>query len=267
MSDTFNEVEEEVPASEVEDLEDGQDDQGDETDEVEELTFLDIDQYRDHMVKVRVDGEDIDVPLSEAVAGFSRQADYTRKTQELAQQRAELQWATAIRGALDNDPAGTLELLKAHYGIQQQAAEQSDPLLDDSWDDDPVDKKYLEIDQRLQRFEQEQANTRLQNEVSKLSSKYGEDFDPGEVVAAAMQMGTTDLEGTYKQIAFDRLLAKQQESAQRASAAEGKRTTKRAASVVSGGTSTAKTGAGAEFGAVDSIEDAFRAAKRELGIT
>ena len=167
MTDTLDEVQLEVPEDQLEELANGQDDQEDETaeGEEEELPFLDIDQFRNHRVTVKVDGEDIEVPLSEAVAGFSRQADYTRKTQELAQQRAELQWATAIRGALDNDPAGTLELLKAHYGLQSPAQPQAvdDPLFDDSWDE-PVNEKYREIDQRLRRFEEEQATSRLQNE-------------------------------------------------------------------------------------------------------
>lgn len=38
---------------------------------------LDIDEFADHYVTVKVDGEEVRVPLSEAVAGYSRQADYT----------------------------------------------------------------------------------------------------------------------------------------------------------------------------------------------
>ena len=69
-----------------------------------EISRLDINELGDHYITVRVDGEDVDVLLSEAVAGYSRQSDYTRKTQELATQKSELQWATAIKQALDNDP-------------------------------------------------------------------------------------------------------------------------------------------------------------------
>ena len=39
---------------------------------------------------VRVDGEELEVPLPELIAGYSRQADYTKKTQALASQRQEL---------------------------------------------------------------------------------------------------------------------------------------------------------------------------------
>jgi hypothetical protein len=40
---------------------------------------------------VRVDGKEEQVPLSELLAGYSRTSDYTRKTQEVANQRKELE--------------------------------------------------------------------------------------------------------------------------------------------------------------------------------
>jgi hypothetical protein len=41
----------------------------------------------DPTVTVRIDGKDVDVPLSELKNGYQRQADYTRKTMEAAEQR------------------------------------------------------------------------------------------------------------------------------------------------------------------------------------
>lgn len=43
------------------------------------------------MVTVKVDGQDVQVPLQEALNGYMRQAAFTKKTQELAQQRQQLQ--------------------------------------------------------------------------------------------------------------------------------------------------------------------------------
>lgn len=40
-------------------------------------------------VKLKVQGEEVEVPLREALQGYQRQADYTRKTQELKAQREE----------------------------------------------------------------------------------------------------------------------------------------------------------------------------------
>ena len=53
---------------------------------------------------VKVDGEEVEVSLDELISGYSRQSDYTRKTQELASQRSEMeqlqqQWASEISQA------------------------------------------------------------------------------------------------------------------------------------------------------------------------
>ena len=53
----------------------------------EPKNYLDVDEVADRYVRVRVDGQDVEVPVREALQGYSRTADYTRKTQELAAQR------------------------------------------------------------------------------------------------------------------------------------------------------------------------------------
>ena len=122
---------------------------------------LNVDEFADHHVVVKVDGEDVRGPLSEAVAGYSRQADYTRKTQELAQQKQSLQWASAVAQALENDPAKTIDLLHTHYGLSkaqaQQVAEQAAEDAGDSEWDDPVAARVKELDQRIAQVEQERA--------------------------------------------------------------------------------------------------------------
>lgn len=226
---------------------------------------LDLSEYSDHYVTVKVDGEEVRVPLSEAVAGYSRQADYTRKTQELASQKQELQWASAIRQALESDPASTLDLLSNHYGISRNDARQmveDDPFLTDFGIDDPVDKRLQEIDRRVSAFEQVQAQQRLQDEIVRLQTKYGEDFDPQEVVSAALAQGNTNLEAVFKQVAFDRVSTKRKVDSERDTKAVE---AKRSASVVSGATS-AKT-AKDTVGPVKSISDAWNSAKRTHGIT
>ena len=55
----------------------------------------------DPLVTIKVDGKEVQVPLSEVKAGYQRQADYTRKTMEVSEQRkaaeAEIQRAQAER--------------------------------------------------------------------------------------------------------------------------------------------------------------------------
>lgn len=43
------------------------------------------------LVKVKINGEEKEIPLAEAIAGYQRQQDYTAKTQELAQEKARIQ--------------------------------------------------------------------------------------------------------------------------------------------------------------------------------
>lgn len=81
--------------------------------EAPDTPVLSIDEYSSYRVPVKLDGEELQVPLSEAIAGYQRQADYTRKTQELSQQREQVQFATALQAALDSDPASTLELFES----------------------------------------------------------------------------------------------------------------------------------------------------------
>jgi len=236
-----------------------------------DIPELNIDEFADHYVTVKVDGEDVRVPLSEAVAGYSRHADYTRKTQELAQQRQELQWANAIRMALENNPSQTIDLLSQHYGVSRAEAQRiadDYSVLEETWSD-PVESKMSELDKRIRAFEEQQAYAELERSIQSLQTKYGEDFDPQEVVSAALAQGTNNLEAVYKQIAFDRVAAKA-EAAKKVAAdkvAQEKAVieSKKAASAVSGG-SSAKGGT-EESGPIRSISDAWNAAKRSYGIS
>ena len=52
---------------------------------------------------IKIDGEEQQVSLEELQQGYQRQADYTRKTQEIAVERERLQQAEAIVSALETD--------------------------------------------------------------------------------------------------------------------------------------------------------------------
>ena len=118
---------------------------------VVEQDYFAWDEYADKPVKLNIAGEEIDVPLKEALAGYQRQADYTRKTQELSEQRKQVQFGTALQEALQNDPKSTLELLKQHYGVQEQQSSEDELLLD------PVEKQYRQLETRMKSMEQEKA--------------------------------------------------------------------------------------------------------------
>jgi hypothetical protein len=77
-----------------------------ESEEESEEEELDEDESEEEpeFYSVKVDGEELEVSLDELVKGYSRQSDYTRKTQELAGQRDEMtklqqQWNNEISQA------------------------------------------------------------------------------------------------------------------------------------------------------------------------
>lgn len=260
----------EIATPEVEPVVDGSTVAPSEISEAPDTPVLSVDEYSNYRVPIKIDGEELQVPLSEALAGYQRQADYTRKTQELSQQRDQLQFAAALQSALETDPQTTIDLLMDHYGISRKAAtEMANAASEmDYLSDDPIERRYRELDQRIASFEDYQSQQQVEREIQALQSKYS-DFDVKEVVSTALRMGTNDLEGVYKQLAFDRMvqqaqLAKAaQERQQQADAAVLE--AKRAASVVSGGASATSSTTNEAFVPITSVADAWEAAKRQMG--
>lgn len=237
---------------------------GGEVAEQAEPDYFDWSEYSDKRVKLPVSGEEIEVPLSEALAGYQRQADYTRKTQELSQQRQQVQFAAAIQQALDNDPVNTIKLLQEHYGVNAVDAADEDDIFAD-----PTEKQIRQLETRIKSFEEAQALQQLERNIAALQTKYGDDFEPNEVVAQALAIGSNDLEGVYKQMAFDKMMARQQaqqQVVQQRQVQEQKIVdSKRQTGIVSG--SSAASSADSAAAPVASLRDAFDLAKRQLGIS
>jgi hypothetical protein len=226
-------------------------------------SYLEADEYADHHVRVKVDGQEVSVPLREAIDGYSRQADYTRKTQELAEQQRRAQFGMTLQQALEANPQETLRILQAQYLQEQTEATPPEP---PDWTDDPDGKRWQEYDARLQRFEQQQADNELRSAVGVLQQRYGEDFNPTEVVQAAFAQNRMDLEGVYKEMAFDRYWQGQRAALDAQAAEEAARVGAKSQA------SNLHSGNGAN-NAVEpssdhpmSIEEAFAAAKRQLGV-
>ena len=232
--------------------------------------YVDPSAFDGKYVKVKVDGEDVSVPFGEAIQGYQRQADYTRKTQELASQREQLGYAQTLQQALESNPQETIDLLTRHYGVatanQMVADAQSEPQVPQF--DDPLEQRIWETEQRIQQYEQERANQQLRSEIGRLQSTY-EDFNAQEVVRLALQNNTTDLEGTYKQIAFDRLVNQvraQQEAPQILAQQEQAVTdAKRDAGFIEGGATANSPSATNEY-KPSSVSEAWALAKQQLSM-
>ncbi len=85
---------------------DEEDDQSDEDEESEE-------QGEEDRYTVKIDGKEVEIPVSELVKGYSRTADYTRKTQEVA----------AIRKAAEAEVHQSREMREA-YAQRLEAVDQ-----------------------------------------------------------------------------------------------------------------------------------------------
>lgn len=217
-----------------------------------------------------VDGEPI--TLDEARNGYLRQSDYTRKTQELAEQRRQVQSAEVLQAALARDPQATLRALADAYGVDfaggTKPASTNETSVDGWWEDDSVsDSESSASDPRLDelvQWRQEQeiaaAQARIQTELSALQNQYGE-FNQTEVLQFALNNNFPDVTAAFKAMHFDKVqaeLAQRQEESKRVQA-------KREAQVVSQtGSRPGSASAGTPQGGM-SIRDAWLAAKKEHG--
>jgi hypothetical protein len=227
-----------------------------ETPEAEPELF-DYTEVGDKFVKLQVDGEEVLVPVKEALAGYQRQADYTRKTQELSEQRKNIEYAAALQEALQSDPQGTLQLLQQQFG-QPAVSEEEDIWID------PTEKQLKELEKRLVSFEQQRAMDELAKTIDSLQSKYGDDFNADEVVAKALATGATDLEAVFKQLAFDKVYAKATEANKKLAKEQERLEAKRGATIVSSASTSKGTTAPASA-PPKTVFEAFEQAKRQLG--
>lgn len=145
------------------------------------------------------------VPLSEIRASYLRQADYTRKTQELAEQRKVYQEAQFDKNQLRMEALQGIEALKQQMAIEFRQMEQPD------WDylveNDPAEfqrqqfiwgkreaavRQMYEAEQALKQqadaYEKEQRQIALQESQKRLLEKYPELRDRSTATNALAEM-------------------------------------------------------------------------------
>ncbi len=219
---------------------------------------------------VKVDGEEAQVSLEELQNGYQRQADYTRKTQEIASERERLQQAERIVSALEADPEATLHTLARSFNVElneQDAVQQVQQT--EEWESmDETERKVLMLEQRLaeqdKRFaaqEQAQKVQKLEQEVNKLKDTYGE-FDQNELVNHAIKNQIPNLEAAYAHWRFNDVKS----IADKLSQEQEITSKKREASVVTSGSSASKTTSGESTKEVSSLREAFALAKEQLNL-
>ena len=174
-------LEEELEAPETleEDVEDDEefDDEDEELDE--EQTDVEEEALQPQTFTVKVDGQEVEVTQDELINGYSRQQDYTRKTQELSQQRKTIEQQQAELAQRDAIYSQLLPKMEA----QLKGELANEPDWNALYEDDPVGyvrekqlwdekkEKLSAVSAEQQRLQQE-AFARQQEQIAK-AVEYG----------------------------------------------------------------------------------------------
>ena len=205
---------------------------------------------------VKIDGAEQQVTLDELQNGYQRQADYTRKTQELASERERLAQGEAIVQALESDPEGAISALAGAFGVgggnQQIMPDQTE------YEDlDPEEFRLRRIESSIEEQNRALRQQNLQKEVKTLRSKYdGIDFDEKALYAHALKNKINNLDAAFTHMNWDKM-----QTAEKDAEIVGE---KRAAQIVDGIPGSPEGNVERAVRAVDSIRDAFSLATQEL---
>lgn len=187
--------------------------------------------YKDSLVEVTVGGQAVKVPLSEAMSGFMRQADYTRKTQELASQRQVIEAYQEFAQDFRRDPVRVITDLARAAGLNPAQVFESDNRFADDDDSDAPARQELaevqrlraEMDAMRQDMEHRQLVEQIKSEIRELETLYP-DFDRDAILPLAAQRGMS-LDDAYMvwKAAEIRREATQRQEAEKVAAEKAKR--------------------------------------------
>lgn len=223
-----------------------------------EYDYLEIDDtLANKYVRAKVGDEEIPVPLNEALQGYQRQADYTRKTQEAAAIRREAEEALRLQQALRTSPGLTVQVLAQQAGVtveeflgmtpsqQRAAVEDAEPEYED-----PLERQLAEERQaRLaieKRLDAKEADEYLRGQIGRLKQTYQIDDDEVRaVVGQALEMGVGPeaFPMIYQSMAYQKLQAQQEAQKTVAQQREQEDAKRRAAAAAASQVVTSGTGA------------------------
>lgn len=132
--ETPDEDEDEEEADEA-DPEDEAEDDAAEDDDAEDEEDQDDDGKAPAKVTVKIDGKTEELPLDEVVKGYQRQADYSRKTEALAQERRAFQ-SEAEQVRVERQQYATL---LQSLSQQLETLQEKEPDWDRLWQEDPLE--------------------------------------------------------------------------------------------------------------------------------
>ena len=151
LQEELTEVDSAAPEEEL------QDSDGEQSDEVE----AEEEEDKPPVFTVKVDGKNVEVTLEELRKGYSREADYTRKTQQVSEERRAFQAEAELVRTERQQYAQLLGSLQAQ--LQQNAAPQID--MDRLYNEDPIEW----VRQKELARDAEKVHAAIQSEQQRLS--------------------------------------------------------------------------------------------------
>ena len=160
-----------------------------------ESTEAEEDQDESQSFEVTVNGVKSQVDETELIAGYQRQADYTRGTQEVAEMKKEHNNAITLWEALEEDYAGTVQRLMARQNITGDIAPKADQDMEALIEAKLAEK--LAADPRIQAFENESSLRQLNEIFVAVEKEYNlpalSNADKQHILEKAQEWETNDI--------------------------------------------------------------------------
>ena len=166
------EVEESQPEEEDESFEEEEEEEASEEEDESESAD---EEDEEELYAVTVDGEEVGVNLDELMRGYSRQSDYTKKTQQIAEEKKQME---ALRNQWQNEISHAQSERNQYVEALNQVVQQSMSGLEEyagfDWatlkEEDPLEyvtkrDEFREKKERIQGMQQEQARLQHQQQA------------------------------------------------------------------------------------------------------
>ena len=165
--------------------------------------------------KVKVGGDEYDITVEEALAGYQRQQDYTRKTQALASEREQLSQAQQLWNAIEQNPEQTIGAIADAYGFKLSAAEIAAAEAQQEAQDSgsaPADPRWQQVEQFMQQAQNDRLQAQIDRDLAAIHVSHGVQFDDQQLIAFAVERGIANLDDAFtvwtahaaRQVAQDR---------------------------------------------------------------
>ena len=223
---------------------------------------------------VNVNGQVEEVTLEQLTNGFMRQADYTRKTTEVANLKAESEQGILLMDALTRNPQEAVQAMVDHYGLNMGTAQaQTNEGYDYQHEEGQVqvNPEIEELRQEIRNLSQQNAQSALDKESEFLAKEYGASVE--DIAAAkkhAILNGYPNIESAFQNLHFaDAWDSKTREGERRATDAQVLEEKRAATGVVGAQTSVSARGSDTGNSTTEllSVHDAMTETLRELNLT